>query len=927
MSEVIFLMTYMSAQQAASLWGISKRRVQTLCSENRIPNATRIGNMWVVPEEAQKPTDARVKKSVSASMSTVNPIKVARRALKSISTTAFIKVQQEVSCPSDAKKTVMALFAHELLGCIINSPCTANDANDTIAICIQDMFEVECKLMPSTVSQIQEAFHDFINSHPFCIDDALSWTYQFINKLSLDSGLENTQFFTEKYMVAALVGQCKIDEKKGKILDPACGGGNFLLYAFDYLCDNYKPSGAISLVDFVRMQLDRLYGYDLDSILTLVASVNLRLKAMQILKEHGYGIKPNDFFSLVPNIYLSAKTNKEGALSVNLNNHKVVRAGTNDIETLAVVLSSAEFIFTNPPFQTVKGMPEDKKAFLKENYPNAKCDMCNAFIEFALNTISDKGICGLVTQNSWMYLDSFEQFRKSVFQKHSIMSIIELGSNAFYDISGEKSNVVLLLAQRSLPNTKTNITMYPLKHLSQWEIEKLLYSKNSINDYAIYLNQYEVMRHDGARFGTDYTKKTHSSPSSRLLYGEYAVPMQGTSTGDSKSLVGYFWEHIGDSDWCPVSKGGGFSRWLGLNNYSVKWGQSGEYIKQTPGSAIRNAKYFCETQFVFSDTGTAGLNVRELVDGQIFIASGPGIRVKQGKLYAHIAFLNSRFSSYYIRLLSPKITIAAGYIAKIPVSRDLIESDNMEHNALKCIASKKARLSKNPINLEYEALSDVGYTTTLDEQAMQWFLDDTENEWLQLLSEKAIDNEVLNALEFSSDEITNINTTVGCHALDIHNGKTSSLCNLDKAISELLSVNCTLTRTRVDKNHLGCDGVLEFLAHKNAISVTQMRQVILKNAHNFHLTLTKYRNAYIHSLVLSALGYSVNSLPCNIPLKTNRVMDKIESKYPSMASELPVIERWIRESLTPHHQAAFLDAPIIHYSAEHDAIKTARRLK
>ena len=53
-------MGYISAQQAATKWGISKRRVQVLCTENRIKNATRIGNMWVVPEDALKPADGRV---------------------------------------------------------------------------------------------------------------------------------------------------------------------------------------------------------------------------------------------------------------------------------------------------------------------------------------------------------------------------------------------------------------------------------------------------------------------------------------------------------------------------------------------------------------------------------------------------------------------------------------------------------------------------------------------------------------------------------------------------------------------------------------------------------------------------------------------------------------------------------------------------
>lgn len=52
-------MEFMSAREAADEWGISQRRVAVLCSENRIDNATMVGNMWVIPKTAKKPLDAR----------------------------------------------------------------------------------------------------------------------------------------------------------------------------------------------------------------------------------------------------------------------------------------------------------------------------------------------------------------------------------------------------------------------------------------------------------------------------------------------------------------------------------------------------------------------------------------------------------------------------------------------------------------------------------------------------------------------------------------------------------------------------------------------------------------------------------------------------------------------------------------------------
>ena len=54
---MIFL-EYISARDAADKWGISQRQVAILCAENRIPYATMVGNMWIIPASADKPADA-----------------------------------------------------------------------------------------------------------------------------------------------------------------------------------------------------------------------------------------------------------------------------------------------------------------------------------------------------------------------------------------------------------------------------------------------------------------------------------------------------------------------------------------------------------------------------------------------------------------------------------------------------------------------------------------------------------------------------------------------------------------------------------------------------------------------------------------------------------------------------------------------------
>ena len=59
--EEVRRMKYLSTFEAAEKWGISHRRVSILCSQNRIPGAQRAGSRWIIPEDAEKPADARIK--------------------------------------------------------------------------------------------------------------------------------------------------------------------------------------------------------------------------------------------------------------------------------------------------------------------------------------------------------------------------------------------------------------------------------------------------------------------------------------------------------------------------------------------------------------------------------------------------------------------------------------------------------------------------------------------------------------------------------------------------------------------------------------------------------------------------------------------------------------------------------------------------
>jgi len=56
-------MKYLKIDEVAAMWGISSRRLQTLCAEGQIEGVTRFGRAWMIPKDAKKPFDRRTKEN------------------------------------------------------------------------------------------------------------------------------------------------------------------------------------------------------------------------------------------------------------------------------------------------------------------------------------------------------------------------------------------------------------------------------------------------------------------------------------------------------------------------------------------------------------------------------------------------------------------------------------------------------------------------------------------------------------------------------------------------------------------------------------------------------------------------------------------------------------------------------------------------
>lgn len=58
-------MKYLTTSELSKQWGISTRRIGTLCKEGRIEGAILKGKTWIIPDDIAKPLDMRCMKIIN----------------------------------------------------------------------------------------------------------------------------------------------------------------------------------------------------------------------------------------------------------------------------------------------------------------------------------------------------------------------------------------------------------------------------------------------------------------------------------------------------------------------------------------------------------------------------------------------------------------------------------------------------------------------------------------------------------------------------------------------------------------------------------------------------------------------------------------------------------------------------------------------
>ena len=238
------------------------------------------------------------------------------------------------------------------------------------------------------------------------------------------------------------------------LLDPCCGSGHVLTYAFDLLTKIYEEEGYTSSEIPALILQNNLYGCDIDKRAATLAQFALMMKARQYHKRFlRKKIRPNvvelqefgsDTFKGIKNFGSLLKGDSGESFG-----EGVFAQGNKEYELQTRVLSGTfHCVVTNPPYMGGKGMNKELGDYVKSRYPDSKSDLFAVFMERTLELTKPKGYMSMINQHSWMFLSSYEKLRHKIIKDHKIDTMVHLGPRAFEEIGGEVVQSVAFVLEK-----------------------------------------------------------------------------------------------------------------------------------------------------------------------------------------------------------------------------------------------------------------------------------------------------------------------------------------------------------------------------------------------------------------------------------------------------------------------------------------------
>ena len=367
---------------------------------------------------------------------------------------------------------------------------------------------------------------------------------------------------------------------------------------------------------------------------------------------------------------------------------------TKGLRLLEIMGERYDVVLTNPPYMSSRNMNAVLKRFLQKEYPVSKSDLYAAFIQRCTEWLGKHGRLGMITQQSFMFISSYEKLRGLIRSQVVLEAVPHVGPRAFEEVTGEKVNTTLLVFRQEADGqtrddsfgTYFRLVKEPDAEAKRRRFEQAMaILRAGETDPAVYrYRQRDFDAIQGSPWVYWITSRLRRVFESFPKLGEFSPAVHGTATYDNYRFLRFWWEvgqaRIGfanrsweqfeesGDDFVPYMKGGPFRRWYGNQEYVIHVDDAAKALLtfiESKRDTLRGKDVVFRSGVTWSDLTSGRFSARLSPGGFIFDVKGSSAFPQDVPLV--LGLLNSGFVQYALSLLNPTVSFQVGDLARVPV--------------------------------------------------------------------------------------------------------------------------------------------------------------------------------------------------------------------------------------------------------------------
>lgn len=510
------------------------------------------------------------------------------------------------------------------------------------------------------------------------------------------------------------------------VIDPACGSGHMLTYAFDLLYAIYEEEGyapaeipslilthnlhgteidpragalaAFALTMKARAKDRRLFARAIAPKVCVIEPIRFRDDEIQALTaEQGDDSTDKVFWNQFEHADIfGALIQPDGWQTMNVQTALERTNAASDILYADAVERARRFVrqaeilagryavvVANPPYMGSKNMDALLTTFAKKHYPDAKSDLMTMFMKRAASLSMPRGWWGMINLPSWMSLSSFEELRSWLLKNVSIDTMLHFGRGVFGPDFGSVGFVIENCEPvRSRRGIYRKLYERHVEVRSNRKIEALFKEPQ--------YQRFEVLQE--ALSGVPGAPIAYwLSDAMRGAFGvghpirDFADVKAGVGTRDDGRFMRFHWEisaaRVGRSQkWLLTDKAGEFRKWYAGLLYVMNWENDGLEIrnfKNADGSLKsrpQNLQFMYRDGVTWGKVGSGETSFRLRPQGFGFNDAAPTIF--GGKSSEILMQMNSTTCRALLEATGSTVNVQTGMIEVLPIIEGGIFSTN-----------------------------------------------------------------------------------------------------------------------------------------------------------------------------------------------------------------------------------------------------------